>query len=143
MLVLADSSGRPSFLAFPNIDSCPSSSSFVEVADEVSVCSSTDARTSYDLCRILSSQGPHHSRSWERCGNRPSPGYRTVSDTNDRPRDATTSHSRKTSPRQYLEQHTHRWYPASPSLPELAQRLLVVAEKFPHLHLPLPLPGQT
>jgi hypothetical protein len=95
-VVEVDSSGRPKFLAFPNVDHFASSSSSVEVVGKESVHSSTGARTNYGLCSILSTLGPHQNKNWEHCYNNASPGYNNVSDTNDLPIDATTNHSRKT-----------------------------------------------
>jgi hypothetical protein len=93
-----DSPGRPKFLAFPNVDHYASSSSSVEVAGLESVHSSIGARTNYGLCSILSNPGPHRNKNLEHWRNKPSPGYSNVRDTNDLPMDATTNHSRKTSP---------------------------------------------
>ena len=101
------SSGRPKFLAFPNVDpfaNCPSS---VEVVGEESVHSSTDARTNYDLCSILSNLGLHQNKNLEHCYNNPSPGYNNVSDTNDLPKSATTNHSRNRSLHQCQGQRRH------------------------------------
>jgi len=103
------SSGRPKFLAFPNVDpfaNCPSS---VEVVGEESVHSSTDARTNYDLCSILSNLGLHQNKNLEHCYNNPSPGYNNVSDTNDLPKSATTNHSRNRSLHQCQGQRRHTY----------------------------------
>jgi len=94
--VEVDSSERPRFLAFPNVDYYSSSSSSVEVVGEESVHSSTGVRTNYGLCSILSNPGLHQNKNLEHCYNKPNPGYNNVSDTNDLPMDATTNHSRKT-----------------------------------------------
>jgi hypothetical protein len=102
-----DSSGRPKFLAFPNVDHFASSSSSVEVVGWESVHSSTDARTNYDLCSILSNLGLHQNKNLEHCYNNPSPGYNNVSDTNDLPIDATTNHSRKRGLHQCQVQRRH------------------------------------
>jgi hypothetical protein len=97
VVVEVDSSGRSTFLAVPNVDLSASSASSVEVVGEESVHSSTGARTNYGLGSILATRGRHQNKNWEHGHNTPSPGYNTVSDTNDLPRDATTTHSRKTS----------------------------------------------
>ena len=107
VVVEVDSSGRPKFLAFPNVDHFASSSSSVEVVGEESVHSSTDARTNYGLCSILSNLGLHQNKNLEHCYNNPSPGYNNVSDTNDLPIDATTNHSRKRGLHQCQGQRRH------------------------------------
>jgi len=107
VVVEVDSSGRPKFLAFPNVDHFASSSSSVEVVGEESVHSSTDARTNYDLCSILSNLGLHQNKNLEHCYNNPSPGYNNVSDTNALPTDATTNHCRKRCPHQCQVQRRH------------------------------------
>ena len=74
VVVDVDSSGRPKFLAFPNVDHYASSSSSVEVVGEESVHSSTGARTNYGLCSILSNPGLRHSRTLEQdCVVAPAP----------------------------------------------------------------------
>ena len=138
VVVEVDSSGRPTFLVFPNVDYYASSSSSVEVVGRESVHSSTGVRTNYGLCSILSNPGPHQNRNLEHCYNNPSPGHNNVSDTNDLPIDATTSHSRKTCLHLYQEQRTHRSYQATLSHPEVLQIRWVVAEKFQYLYLPVP-----
>ena len=94
-VVEVDSSGRPKYLAFPNVDHFATSSSSVEVVGWESVHSPTGARTNYGLCSILSTLGLHQNKNWEQFYNNSSPGYNNVSDTNDLPIDATTNHSRK------------------------------------------------
>jgi len=138
VVVEVDSSGRPKFLAFPNVDHYASSSSSVEVVGWESVHSSTDARTNYGLCSILSTLGLHQNKNWGPCYNNPSPGYNNGSDTNDLPIDATTNHSRKTCLHLYQEQRKHCAYQASLSHPEVPEIRWVVAEKFQYLYLPLP-----
>jgi len=114
--VEVDSSGRPTkFLAFPSVDYFASSSSSVEVVDKEPVHGSTDARTNYDLCSVLSNLGLRQNKISEHCHNKPNPGYNNVSDTNDLPKDATTSHPRKTSLRLYQDQR-RRTYQVSLSL---------------------------
>jgi hypothetical protein len=49
-----------------------------------------------DLCSILSNLGLRQNKILEQRHNKPSLGHDNVSDTNDLPMDATTSHSRKT-----------------------------------------------
>jgi hypothetical protein len=113
-----DSPGRPSFLAFPNVDHYASSSSSAGVVGEQFVHSSTGARPNYGLCSILSNPGLHRNKNLEHCYNNPSPGYNNVSDTSDLPIGATTSRSRRTSLHLYQEQHKHRSYKALLSHPE-------------------------
>jgi len=103
------SSGRPKFLAFPNVDPFANCSSSVEVVDQESVHSSTDARTNYDLCSILSNLGLHQNKNLEHCYNNPNPGYNNVSDTNDLPKNATTNHSRNRSLHQCQGQRRHTY----------------------------------
>ena len=109
VVVEVDSSGRPRFLAFPNVDHFASSSSSVEVVGEGSVHSPTGARTNYGLCSILSNLGLHQNKNLEHVYNNPSPGYNNVSDTNDLPIDATTNHSRKRGLHQCQEQRRHTY----------------------------------
>ncbi len=103
----ADSSERPRFLAFPNVDCFANSSSSVELVGEESVHSPTGARTNFGLCSILSNPGLHQNKNLEHYYNNPNPGYNNASDTNDLPIDATTNHSRKTNPHQCQEQRKH------------------------------------
>ncbi len=105
-----DSSGRPKFLAFVNVDHFLSSSSSVEGVDEESVRSSTGARTNYGLCSTLSNLGLHQNRNLEQRHNKPNRGHNTEIDTSDLPTGATTNHSKKTSLYLYQEQHKHRLY---------------------------------
>ena len=114
------SSGRPKFLAFPNADHFASSSSSDEVVGEESVHSSTGARTNYGLCSIPSNLDLHQNRSLELCYNNPSPGYNTVSDTNDLPTDATTNHHRRICPRLHQGRRRHK-YRAARSTPAVRQ----------------------
>jgi hypothetical protein len=65
--VEGDSPGRPSFLAFPNVDHYASSSSRVGGVRDLSVHSSTGVRTSYGFCSILSNQGPHQNKNSGHC----------------------------------------------------------------------------
>jgi hypothetical protein len=102
-----DSSGRPKFFSFPNIDYHASSSSSVAVAGRESVHSSSGVRANYGLCSILSNQGLHQNKNLELCHNKPNPGHNNVNDTNDLPKDATTSHSRKTGLPLYQDQRRH------------------------------------
>ena len=119
VVVEVDSSGRPKFLSFPNVDHFASSSSSVEVVGEESVHSPTGARTNCGLCSILSNPGPHQNKNLEHCYNNPSPGYNNVSDTNDLPMDATTNHCRKRCP--HLSQGQHR-HTSQGSLPPVEAR---------------------
>jgi hypothetical protein len=134
-----DSSGRPTFLVFPNVDYYASSSSSVEVGGQESVHSSIDVRSNYGLCNILSNLGLHQNKNLGHCYNNPSPGYNNETDTNDLPTDATTNHSRKTCLRLCQEQRKHRLYQATRSHPEVLQIRWVAAEKFQYLYLPSPL----
>jgi hypothetical protein len=129
VVVEVDSSGRPRFFAFPNIDHYSSSSSSVEVVGEESVRSSIGARTNYGLCSILSNLGLHHNKNLGHGYNNPSPGYNNASDTNDLPMDATTNHSRKTCLHLYQEQRTHRTYQASLSHPEVPEKRRAAADQ--------------
>ena len=58
------SSGRPTFLAFPNVDYYATSASSVEDAGDESVYSSTGARTNYGLYNILSNPGLLIIKTW-------------------------------------------------------------------------------
>ena len=129
VVVEVDSSGRPKFLAFPNVDHYASSSSSVEVVGEESVHSPTGARTNYGLCSILSNLGLHQNKNLEHCYNNPNPGHNNVSDTNDLPIDATTNHSRKTGLHLSQEQRKHT-YQVSLSHPVVRQIRWVVAEEY-------------
>jgi hypothetical protein len=134
-----DSSERPRFLAFPNVDHYATSSSSVEVVDEESVHSSNGARTNYGLCSILSNQGLHQNKILEHCYNNSNLGYNNMSDTNDLPIDATTSHSRRTDLHLCLEQHKHHLYQAA-LLPLVVQEIRrVVAEESQCVYLCPPL----
>jgi len=93
--VEVDSPGRPRFLAFPSVDHYASSSSSGEAVGEESVHSSTGVRANDGLCSVLSNLGLHQNKNLELCHNKPNPGYNDMSDTNDLPMDATTSHCRK------------------------------------------------
>ena len=126
--VEVDSPERPRFLAFANVDHYANSSSSVEVVRKESVHSSTRGRTNYGLCSILSSLGLHQSKNLEHCYNNPSPGHNNVSDTNDLPSNATTSHPRKTCHPLYQEQRTHT-YQASRSPPAAPQIRWVAARE--------------
>ena len=137
VVVEADSSGRPRFLAFPNADHFASFSSSVEVVGEESVHSPIGAHTNYGLCSILSSLDLHHNRNLGHCYNNSNPGYNTVIDTNGLPMGATTNHPRKTSLYLYQEQRKHHLCRASRPHPEVPQiRSMVVRSSF-HLHFGL------
>ncbi|OGP90195.1 MAG: hypothetical protein A2157_13530 [Deltaproteobacteria bacterium RBG_16_47_11] len=105
--VEVDSSGRPKFLAFPNVDHFASSSSSVEVVGQESVHNSIDVHANHDLCSILSNLGLHQNKILEHCHNNSNPGHNNVSDTNDLPMDATTTHSRKRGLRQCQGRRKH------------------------------------
>jgi len=137
-VVEVDSSGRPMFLAFPNVDHFASSSSSVEVVGEESVHSSTGARTNYDLCSILSNLGLHQNKNLEHCYNNPNPGYNNVTDTNDLPMDATTNHHRKRYPR--LSQGQRRHTSQVSLSPQVVRQIRwAAAEEIQRVYLPLPL----
>jgi hypothetical protein len=107
-----DSPGRPRFFAFPNIDSCSSFSSYCEVARKESVHGPSGVRANDGLCSTLSSPGLYHNKNTEQCYSKPNPDHNNESDTNDRPMDATTNHSRKKCLHLYREQHTRRTHQA-------------------------------
>ena len=109
VVVEVDSSGRPKYCAFPNVDYYSSFSSFVEVAARESVDSPTGVRTSYGLYSILSNPGQHQNKNLEHFYNDASHGYNNAIDTNGLPMNATTSHSRKRALHQYQEQHRHTY----------------------------------
>jgi hypothetical protein len=128
VVVEVDSSVHPTFVASPNTCSFPSSSSSVELVDEVFVGSSTDARPNYGLCNILSNLGLHQNKNLGLYYNNPSPGYNNVSDTNDLPTDATTNHCRRRCPR--LRQGRRRYTSqAALSAPVVRQIRWAAAEK--------------
>ncbi|MBA4391830.1 MAG: hypothetical protein C0399_12970 [Syntrophus sp. (in: bacteria)] len=126
-----DSSGRPTFVPFPNIDHYASSASYLEVVGEESVHNPTGVRTNYGLCNILSNMGLHHNKNLEQSYNKPNPSHNIVSDTNDLPIDATTNHSRKTSLNLlHQEQRKHHPYPATLSHPEVRQMQWAEANQY-------------
>ena len=139
VVVEVDSSGRPKFLAFPNVDHYASYSSSVEVVGEEFVHSSTGAHTNYGLCSILSNLGLHQNKKVGYCYNNPNPGHNNMSDTKDPPIDATTNHSRKICPHLRREQRRHRPCPVSLSPQVVRQIRWAVAKKFQNLCLHLPL----
>jgi hypothetical protein len=124
--VVVYSSGRPRSFAFPNIDYYSNSASSVEVVGEESVHSSTGAHTNYGLCNILSNPGLHQNKNLEHGYNNPNLGHNNVSNTKHLPKDATTSHSRKTGLPLYREQRKHNWYQAILSHQEAHQIRSVV-----------------
>ena len=130
VVVEVDSSGHPTFVAFPNVDCYATSASSVEVVGDQSVHSATGARTNYGRCSILSNLGLHHNKNLEHCYNNPSPGYNTVSDTNHPAMDATTSHSRKTSLHLSQEQRKHRAHQVSLSQPEVRRIRWVAVDQY-------------
>jgi hypothetical protein len=137
--VEVDSPGRPRFLVFPNVDYYASLSSSAEDSGWEFVHIPTDVRTNYGLCSILSILDLRQNKTLEQYYNNPNPGCNNVSDTNDLPMDATTSHSRKTRLHRYRGQRTRRPYRASRSHREVPQIRWAVAEQSQHLYLPLPL----
>ena len=130
VVVEVDSSGRPTFVAFPNVDCYATSASSVEVVGDQSVHSATGARTSCGCCSILSNLGLHHNKNLEHCYNNPSPGYNTVSDTNHPAMDATTSHSRKTSLHLSQAQRKHWAHQVALSRPEVLQIRRVAVDQY-------------
>jgi hypothetical protein len=137
--VEVDSSARPSFFVFPNIDYYSSSSSSVEAVGLEFVHSSTGARTNHGLCNIFSNRDLHQNRNLGHFCNKPTPDYNNESDTNALPKSATTNRSRNRNPHQYQEQHIHCSIQGSRSLPEVPQIQWVAAAKFQYLRLPLPM----
>jgi uncharacterized small protein (DUF1192 family) len=125
-----DSSGHPTFVAFPNVDCYATSASSVEVVGDRSVHSATGVRTNYGLCSILSNLGLHHNKNLEHSYNNPSHGYNTVSDTNHPAMDATTSHSRKTSLHLSQAQRKHRAHQVALSRPEVLQIRRVAVDQY-------------
>ena len=138
VVVEVDSSGRPTCLAAPNADQSASSSSSVAVVGAESVDSPTGARTTYDLGSILAIRDRHQSKTGAPGHNIPTPGHSTGSDTTPLPRDATTTHSRRTSRPRDPGQRTHRSSPASGSLLVERERQWGVAGKCQCLRRPLP-----
>ncbi len=136
-----DSSGRPSFPAFPNVDHYASASSSAATAGSGSVHSSMGGRTNYALCSSLSNPDLHHNKTLEHCCNRPSPGHNNASDTSGLPMAATTSHSRKIYLHLPQEQRIHRSYQATQPQPEALRIRWAAAEEFQCLclHSLLPL----
>jgi len=134
-----DSPGRPRFFAFPNIDSCSSFSSCCEVAGKESVHGPSGVRANDGLCSTLSSPGLHHNKNMEQCYSKPNPDHNNGSDTNDRPMDATTNHSRKKCLRLCREQRTRRTHRAPLSPLEVLRKRPVAEEEIQYLCLPLPL----
>lgn len=116
-----DSSERSRFRVFPNIGFYSRFSSSFEVVVEESVDSSTGVHTNCGLCSILSNPGQRHNKKLAHFHNKPNSRHKNTSDTNDRSRDATTNHPRKTYHRLYQEQRTHSSYQASRSHPEAPQ----------------------
>jgi hypothetical protein len=146
----ADSSGRPRFLAFPNVDHYASSSSSVQAVGQEPVHSSTGALANYGFCNILSTPGLHQNRNLEHYHNNPSPGCSNASDTIDLAINATTSHSRSIGPRLRQGPHRHRLYRESlshPGLPEMrwavaGKRVLPAPQRVP-LEFPAPVREQS
>jgi len=132
--VEADSPGHPKYYAFPNVGYCANCASFVEAAAREFVHNPTGVRTSCVLYNILANPGQHQNRNVERGGNKPTPGYNSVNDTNDLPMDATTSHSRKKCPHRYLEQHTRHPNRELLSQPEAVQIRSLAAEESGYLY---------
>jgi hypothetical protein len=126
--VEVENSGRPKFLAFPNVDHFSSSSSSVELAGRESVHGSSGARTNYCLDRILSNPDRHQNKNLELSYNNASPGYNNGSDTIALPRSATTSHCRNIYLHLYPGRHRHK-SPAALSAPAVRQILWAEAGK--------------
>ena len=129
-VVEVDSPGRPKFFAFPNIDYCPSFSSYCEVARKESVHGPNGVRANYGLCSIPSSPDLHQNRNLEQTCNNPNPRYNYMSDTNALPIDATTNHSRKKCLRLYQEQRIRRTYQAPLSPPVARQIRWAAADQY-------------
>ena len=67
VVVEADSSGRPKFRAFPNVDHYANYSSPGEAVRKEFVHSSTGAHTNYGLCSTLSNLGLHQNKKVGHC----------------------------------------------------------------------------
>lgn len=109
----ADTAKHPRFAPFANDDYCASSAIVVAVADGQFAHSTSYVHTIYDLCNVLSTQGPHQNRNLEHYGNKPIHGHNIASGTNDPAMDATTTRSRKRDLYRGREQRKHRPYPAA------------------------------
>ena len=136
-----DSSVRPSFFVFPNIDYYSNSSSSVEAVGWGSVHSPNGVRTNHGPCSIFSNPDLHHNKNLGHFYNMPTPGCNNGSDTNAHPKSATTNRSRNRNPHRYREQHTHWANRGSRSLPEVPRIQWVAEAKIRYLHPPLPMPG--
>jgi hypothetical protein len=94
---------RPIFFVFPNIDYCPSLSSFVEDVDKESVGTPTDAHANDGPCSSPSNRSLRHNKRLGYNCNKPKPDHNNVNDTSAHPMDATTSHHRKRCLHRYRE----------------------------------------
>jgi hypothetical protein len=142
VVVGADSFGRPTFVVFPNGDYCTISATAVEVVDEQSVHSTSCVHTNYGLCNILSIPGLHHNKNLGCFCNESSLCRNTASDTNDLPKGATTSHSRKKGLYRDQEQRKHCRYQAVLSHPVLSEMQRVAAGQYEYLYPPVPWPEE-
>ena len=105
-VVEVDSPARPSSVAFPNVYYSATPASSAGVGSDRFAHNTRGAHTRHALCNALSIPDLYHNKNAERLDSRPSRGHSSVTDTNDRAMDATTSHSRKTSLSRYQEQRT-------------------------------------
>lgn len=120
----ADSPGRPTFFAFPNVDLGATAASSGGDAGDESAHSAMGFHTSFGLYSIVSTLSLRHNKRLEYPYNDPSPCYNTVSDTSHLAMDATTNHSRKKCQHRDLEQHKHcpsRAALSRPGLPDIHQ----------------------
>jgi hypothetical protein len=132
--------GHPRSLAFPSVDYHASFSSSVEVVDKESVHSATGVRTNDGLYSILSTLGLRQNRNLELYHSKPNLDHNNVTDTNDLPTDATTSHSRKRRPHRYQGQHRHMCQESRS--PQVArEKESVAAEEIQYGYLLLPWSG--
>jgi len=118
------SSEHPRSVPFANVDCFATAASSVEAVGDQCVHSTTGSRTNDDLCSALSTLDLYQNKILGHYGNSPSHGHNTVSDTIDRPTDATTSHSRKRGLCQSQGQRTHRPYQATlprPAVPRMGR----------------------
>jgi hypothetical protein len=76
------------------------------------VHNSTGVLANYEFCNIPSNLGLHQNKNLEHGYNKPNPDHNNVNNTNDRPMDATTSHSRKTDLPVHQELHKHHSFQA-------------------------------
>ena len=135
--VEVDTPGRPRSRAFPSVDYHASPSSSAQLVGKESVHSSTGVRTNDGLCSILSNLGLRQNKNLGLCHNKPNPGHNNVSDTNDLPMDATTSHSRKRSLHLYQGQRRRMSQGSRPPR-VVRERKWGAEEEIQYVYRPLP-----